>query len=185
MVRDVASGKIKGYMRGGGINVVAVEDVAAGHVLALGRGRAGERYILGGENLSWPELIDHVAAVSGIRCPVLVMPPQTARVAQIREAMKLPSALPAEGFGLMSKDWRFSSEKAKRELGYSSRPIDETIKATVDWYLELIEKGVFEDAAGSGMATIADVVGRAGSLGLLHPIRIGQRLAGRRLIVGV
>ena len=53
--------------------------------------------------------------------------------------MKLPSALPAEGFGLMSKDWRFSSEKAKRELGYTTRPIDETIRATVDWYLELID----------------------------------------------
>jgi hypothetical protein len=85
----------------------------------------------------------------------------------------------------MSQDWRFSSEKAKRELGYSARPIDETIRATVDWYLELIAQGAFDDAAGSGMSTIADVVGRAGSLGLLHPIRIGQRLAGRRVIVGV
>jgi hypothetical protein len=56
----------------------------------------------------------------------LVLPTETARVAQIRDAMKLPSALPAEGFGLMSKDWRFSSEKAKRELGYETRPIDET-----------------------------------------------------------
>ncbi len=167
------------------MNFADVADAAAGHLLAADKGTPGERYILGGENMSWPELIQHVADVSGHRHPVLVFPPQTARVAQIREAMKLPSALPAEGFGLMSKDWRFSSEKAKRELGYSSRPIDDTIRATVDWYLELIEQGVFDDASGSGMATIADVVGRAGSLGLLHPIRVGQRLAGRRIIVGV
>jgi dihydroflavonol-4-reductase len=167
------------------MNFADVADAAAGHLLAADEGKPGERYILGGENLSWPELIQHVADVSGRRHPVLVLPPETARVAQIREAMKLPSALPAEGFGLMSKDWRFSSEKAKRELGYATRPIDETIKATVDWYLELIEQGVFDDAARSGMSAIADGLGRAGSMGLLYPIRIGQRLAGRRVIVGV
>ena len=114
------------------MNFADVADAAAGHLLAADKGRPGERYILGGENMSWPELIQHVADVSGRRHPVLVLPPETARVAQIREAMKLPAALPAEGFGLMSKDWRFSSEKAKRQLGYTSRPIDETIKATVD-----------------------------------------------------
>ena len=83
--------------------------------------------------------------VVGIHHPVLVLPPETARIAQIREALKLPAALPAEGFGLMSKDWRFSSEKAKRELGYTSRPIDETIGATVEWYCDLIADGVFEE----------------------------------------
>ena len=99
--------------------------------------------------------------------------------------MKLPSALPAEGFGLMSKDWRFSSEKAKRELGYTTRPIDETIRDTVEWYLELIAADAFDDARSSGMSTIADGLGRAASLGLLHPIRVGQRLAGVRVIAGV
>jgi hypothetical protein len=167
------------------MNFADVADAAEGHLLAAEKGGAGERYILGGENLSWPELIQHVADVSGHRHPVLVFPPQTARVAQIREAMKLPSALPAEGFGLMSKDWRFSSEKAQRELGYRSRPIDETIEATVDWYLDLIARGVFDDAPRSGMSTLADGLGRAGSIGLLHPIRLGQKLAGRRVLVGV
>jgi hypothetical protein len=99
--------------------------------------------------------------------------------------MKLPSALPAEGFGLMSKDWRFSSEKAKRELGYRTRPIDETIRATADWYLDLIADGVFAGATRSSMSAIADGLGTASALGLLHPIRIGQRLAGRRVLVGV
>src|SRR5918992_4031647 len=167
------------------MNFADVEDAAQGHLLAADKGKAGERYILGGVNLSWPELIEHVAEVSGHRHPVLVLPPETARVAQIREALKLPSALPAEGFGLMSKDWRFSSEKAKRELGYTARPIDETVKATIDWYLELIEAGAFQEETRSGMSAIADGLGRASSLGLLYPIRIGQRLAGRRVIVGV
>src|SRR3954452_25298441 len=117
------------------MNFADVEDAARGHLLAADKGAAGERYILGGDNMSWPELIERVAAISGLRHPVLVMPPEVARVAQIREALRLPAALPAEAFGLMSKDWRFSSEKAKRELGYETRPIDETIRATVDWYL--------------------------------------------------
>ncbi len=167
------------------MNFADVEDAALGHLLAADKGVPGERYILGGENISWPELIDHVADVSGLRHPVLVLPTQTARVAQIREAMKLPSALPAEGFGLMSKDWRFSSEKAKRELGYSTRPLDETIRDTVDWYLELIAAGAFHDERSSGMSAIADGLGRAASLGLLHPIRVGQRIVGRRVIAGV
>jgi dihydroflavonol-4-reductase len=167
------------------MNFADVEDAAEGHLLAADKGRPGERYILGGENLGWAELIDHVAAVSGVHHPVLVLPPEMERVAQIREAMKLPAALPTEGYGLMSKDWRFSSEKAESELGYAPRPIDDTIRSTVEWYLELIEKGAFEDASRSSMSTIAGAVGRAGSLGLLYPIRIGQRLAGRRLLAGI
>src|SRR3954447_2975950 len=167
------------------MNFADVVDAARGHLLAADKGEPGQRYILGGENMSWPELIDHVADVSGHRHPVLVMPPEIARVAQIREAMKLPSAMPAEGFGLMSKDWRFSSEKAKRELGYSTRPIDETIRDTVDWYLELIAADAFDDSRRSGMSTIAEGLGRAASLGLLHPIRVGQRFAGVRVLAGV
>jgi hypothetical protein len=116
---------------------------------------------------------------------VLVLPPETARVAQIREALKLPSALPAEGFGLMSKDWRFSSEKAKRELGYETRPIDETIRATVEWYRDLIEAGAFQDEVSSGMSTVAGAVGQAAAFGLLHPLRLGGRLVRRRVVVGV
>jgi dihydroflavonol-4-reductase len=167
------------------MNFADVEDAALGHLLAADKGVAGERYILGGINLSWPELIEHVAEVSGHHHPVLVLPPETARVAQIREALKLPSALPAEGFGLMSKDWRFSSEKAKRELGYATRPIDDTVRATVDWYLELMDAGTFADEVRSGMSTIAEALGQAAAFGLLHPVRLGQRVARRRVVVGI
>ena len=51
------------------MNFADVDDAARGHVLAADKGAPGERYILGGENLSWPELIDHVAAVSGMPPP--------------------------------------------------------------------------------------------------------------------
>ena len=167
------------------MNFADVADAAMGHLLAADKGKPGERYILGGVNMSWPELIDCVAEVSGHRHPVLVLPPETARMAQIREAMKLPSALPAEGFGLMAKDWRFSSEKAKRELGYETRPIDETIRATVEWYLDLIEAGAFEDELSSGMSTVAGAIAQAAGFGLLHPLRLGGRLVRRRVVVGI
>jgi len=184
MVGNYLRGRLPGVINAP-MNFADVTDAAEGHLLAADKGEPGERYILGGENLTWPQLIDRVADVSGHRHPVLVMPPEAARVAQIREALKLPSAMPAEGFGLMSKDWRFSSEKAKRELGYSARPIDETIRDTVDWYAELIAADTFHDERRSGMSTIASGLARAGSLGLLHPIRVGQRLAGVRVIAGV
>ncbi|MGH2967980.1 MAG: NAD-dependent epimerase/dehydratase family protein [Solirubrobacteraceae bacterium] len=167
------------------MNFADVADAAEGHLLAAGKGVPGERYILGGENLGWPELIDRIARISGHRHPVLVLPPETARIAQIREAMRLPAALPAEGFGLMSQDWRFSSEKAERELGYSTRPLDETLRATVAWYQDLIAAGAFNGEVRSSMSTIAGGLGRAASLGLLHPVRIGQKLAGRRVIAGI
>jgi dihydroflavonol-4-reductase len=189
---ETSTRTIGNYLRGrlpgvinAAMNFADVVDAAEGHLLAADKGEPGERYILGGENLTWPQLIDRVKEISGHRHPVLVMPPETARVAQIREAMKLPSAMPAEGFGLMSKDWRFSSEKARRELGYTARPIDETIRATVDWYLDLIAADTFHDDRRSGMSTIAEGLSRAASLGLLHPIRAGQRLAGVRVIAGV
>jgi dihydroflavonol-4-reductase len=167
------------------MNFADVVDAAEGHLLAADKGAPGERYILGGTNMSWPALIDCVAEISGVRHPVLVMPPEAARVAQIREAMKLPAAMRAEAYELMAKDWRFSSEKAKRELGYRPRPIVESITATVEWYQELIEAGTFHDETRSGMSTIAGAIGRASSLGLLGPIQIGQRLAGRRVVAGL
>ena len=73
----------------------------------------------------------------------------------------------------MSKDWRFSSEKARRELGYRAAPIDETIRATVDWYLGLIADGASPTTSARACRRSPPGSDRAGSFGLLHPIRIG------------
>jgi len=162
-----------------------VEDVAAGHLLAAERGRPGERYILGAEDLSWPALIDRVAELSGVHYPVMVMPPQISRVARVRAALGLPGVVSVQGYELMAKDWRFSSAKAERELGYRARPLDDTLAATIAWYLELIEQGAFGEADRSAMSSIAGGIRRAGTLGLLSPVRMGQRLVGRRVLAGV
>jgi len=166
------------------MNFVDVEDVAAGHVLAAERGKPGERYIVGGENLTWPQLIDRVADLSGVHYPIMALPAGIGRVGRVREALGLPGPISAEAENLMAKDWRFSSKKARRELGYQPRPLDETLRATVEWYRELIEAGAFTDSHGSGLSRMADSMRLASRFGLLTPIRIGQRVTGRRLIAG-
>lgn len=167
------------------MNFVDVEDVAVGHLLAAERGKPGERYILGGENMTWPALIDRVAQLSGVHHPVVVLPRQVAQLAQVREALGLPGPLPAQGYSLMAQDWRFSSGKAERELGYRARPLDDTLRETIDWYLELIERRAFDGAESSSLSTLAMGTQTLSRFGLLAPVKLGQRLAGRRVIAGV
>jgi hypothetical protein len=103
----------------------------------------------------------------------------------VREVLGLPGALPAQGYTLMAKEWRFSSAKAKRELGYRTRPLDETLRGSIEWYMELIDRRVFDGAARSSLATVAAGTNALGRLGLLAPLRLGQRIVGRRVIAGV
>jgi dihydroflavonol-4-reductase len=167
------------------MNFVDVEDVAAGHLLAADEGRPGERYILGGENLTWPALIDHVARLSGVYHPVLVLPPETALLARLRDTLGLPGLLNSEGYELMARDWRFSSGKAERQLGYRSRPLDDTLEATIGWYMNLIERGAFGAAHRSPLSAMAAGTRALNRIGLLEPFKLGQRIAGRRVIAGV
>jgi dihydroflavonol-4-reductase len=166
------------------INFVDVEDVATGHLLAAERGQPGERYILGGHNRPWAELIDMVARAADVHHPLLVVPSEVGHIADLRERLGLPGAISAEAFGLMGQDWRFTSAKAKRELGYRPRPLAQTITATVEWYLELIESGAFDDSRRSPMSAMAQGLGAAGRLGLLWPLRPAEKLLRRRLLAG-
>ena len=170
---------------GAPMNFADVEDVAHGHLLAADAGRPGERYILGGDNLTWPQLIDRIARLSGVRFPVVVLPTSFGRVARAREAVGIPGPMPAEATDLMGRDWRFSSKKAERELGYVARSLDETLQDTIDWYEELIEGGAFGEQVDSNLSRMASGVRTASRLGMLTPLRVGQRLAGRRMIVGI
>ena len=166
------------------MNFVDVEDVAAGQLLAAERGRPGERYILGGVNLGWVDLIDRVAELSDVRYPIVVLPTSIRRLMRIREAIGFPGALSAEASNLMGQDWRFTSQKARDELGYTSRPLDDTLRATIEWVLELIEAGTFDDSHASALSRWADSMQIASRLGLLTPVRVGQRVIGRRLVAG-
>jgi dihydroflavonol-4-reductase len=189
----VTSSRIVGnYLRGrlpavigAPMNFVDVEDAAAGHLLAAERGRSGERYILGGTNTTWPALIDRVAELSGVHHPVAVLPRQTARVARLGDTLGLPGLVHVEGFELMAHDWRFSGHKAERELGYQARPLDRTLRATIRWYRDLIEDRAFTRSPRSALSSLAAATRMLGALGLLEPLKLGQRAAGRRVIAGV
>jgi len=163
-------------------NIVDVEDVASGHVLAAQRGEAGERYILGGENMRWSEVIERVAKLSGHHHPLIVLPPEIASGARLLSAVRLPG-LPLEGIRLMAPDWRYSSARAERELGYHARPAGETLKRTVDWCLELIESGRIGPSRSSSFDLMAAGVRLGDRLQLLLPLKLAGRLAGRRTVI--
>ena len=81
MIAGVATGKLKGYVATTGLNVVDVRDVARGHLLAYERGQAGERYLLGGENMSLQELFGRIATVAGQPRPRIRVPYVVAKIA--------------------------------------------------------------------------------------------------------
>jgi beta-phosphoglucomutase-like phosphatase (HAD superfamily) len=123
-------------------NIVDVRDVAKGHLLAAERGRAGERYVLGGHDVGWVELLQRVAELSGVHYPLMVLPPEAGAAARAAESLGLPSAVAAEGIVLMAQNWTYSSAKAKRELGYRARTLDRTLRDTIEWYRELLDAGL-------------------------------------------
>ena len=181
---------IGNYLRGrlpavadGGVNAVDVRDVADGHLRAAARGKPGERYVLGGHDLTWSELIERVAEISGVRHPLWVLPPESAAVAQLARALGLPMPVAPEGITLMALNWQYSSDKARRELGYRSRPLDETLRDTIEWYLELIEAGALDDSP-SALSISAASLRLADRVGALAGIRLAERYLGRRFLLG-
>jgi len=131
MVRGVASGRYRFALRSTGLNLVDVRDVARGHVLALERGRAGERYLLGGVDLALDDVFAAVARIAGRRPPVASLPWVAARAlaaARIANGQEVALArIPA---------W-FSSAKAERELGHRPGPVEPALRRAVA-ELELI-----------------------------------------------
>ena len=139
MVVEAAKGRMPAYLDTG-LNVVHVDDVAEGHLLAFERGEVGERYILGGDNLTLKEILDGIAAAAGRRGPRF----------RVRHGMILPIAWLAElwtratggtepfatvdGVRMAKKKMYFSSEKAKVRLGYAPRPAADAFRDAVDWY---------------------------------------------------
>lgn len=125
MVRGVASGRYRLSLRGAGLNLVDVHDVARGHVLALERGRAGERYLLGGRDMTLTAAFGLIAAAAGRRPPRLELP-----YAAIALAARLGLANWQEVTLARLPAW-FSSAKAERELGYEPSPVEPALARAV------------------------------------------------------
>jgi dihydroflavonol-4-reductase len=125
VIVDAACGRIPAFVDTG-LNIVHVDDVAAGHLLARERGRSGERYVLGGEDMSLERIL-HVVAELADRSPPRIRLPRLTR----REP---PVTL--DGLRMSRKHMYFSSRKAQRELGYSWRAPDIAIADALEWFGE-------------------------------------------------
>ena len=119
---------------------VDVRDVANGMILAAERGKTGERYILGGENLSYLEVFQRIAAVAGSKPITTVIPRWAANFAgwfgDAQEAITHKEPLVNSNTIAWGYETRFvfSSEKARGELGYTTRPLEEGIRSALDWF---------------------------------------------------
>jgi dihydroflavonol-4-reductase len=137
MIRDAAAGRMPAYVDTG-LNIVHVDDVAAGHVLALKHGRIGERYILGGEDFSLGDLFARIAAIAGRRPPRLRLPiaplMPVAIVCEMLARLGVEPVVTRETLAMARKKMFFSSAKARAELGYAPRPAIEAIRDAVAWF---------------------------------------------------
>ena len=138
IIVEAASGRMPAYVDTG-LNLVHVDDVARGHLLAEERGRVGERYILGGENLTLGDILRLVAGIVGRKPPKIEVPAALVwPVAVIEEALgwligREPFAT-REGLRMSRHKMFFSSAKAERELGYRARPAREGLVDAVAWF---------------------------------------------------
>jgi dihydroflavonol-4-reductase len=139
IVLEAAKGRIPAYVDTG-LNVVHVDDVAMGHLLAYEHGVVGERYILGGQNLTLGELLTLIAILAGRRPPRLrLLADLILPIAHLSEmAARLRRAgeplLTVDGLRMAKKRMHFTSAKAERELGYRSRPAEDAVRDALDWF---------------------------------------------------
>ncbi|HEX6272722.1 MAG TPA: NAD-dependent epimerase/dehydratase family protein [Polyangiaceae bacterium] len=118
----------------GGNPVCHVDDVADGIVKALDRGRTGERYILGGDNVHVKDTVRLTLELAGKQTPVLVMPNGLLKAfLRVLQALRLPTPVEPEVIQYATRYWFVDSSKAARELGYSPRGARETLAPTVAW----------------------------------------------------
>jgi dihydroflavonol-4-reductase len=140
LVLDAAAGRMPAYVDTG-LNIVHVDDVAAGHLLAYQRGKSGERYILGGQDMTLREILAVIAALVGRKPPSIRLPyAAILPLAYVAEAFARVSGrsgrLTLEGLRMSRKRMYFSSAKATQELGYRWRPPQAAFEDAVRWFRE-------------------------------------------------
>lgn len=139
MVLDAARGRMPAYVNTG-LNVVHVDDVARGHLLAWERGAIGERYILGGENLLLKDLFARIATLAGRAAPRLRLPLAPlyplAFACEVYARLRggAEPRLTLDALRMAKKPMFFTSEKAQRELGFGARSADHALADAIAWY---------------------------------------------------
>ena len=138
IIVEAAAGRMPAFVDTG-LNMVHVDDVAEGHLLALERGRVGERYILGGQNASFAEILGVVAATVGRRPPRIKLPrraiiPLALAAEMIARRTGREPFVTMDGLRMSKNRMYFVSAKAERELGYKARPYAEAVKDAIAWF---------------------------------------------------
>lgn len=140
MIVEAASGRMPAFVDTG-LNLVHVDDVAAGHLLAEEKGRVGERYILGGENMTLAEILRRIAALTGRNAPTIKVPipaiwPIAFAAEMIGHVTGREPFVTLDGLRMARHKMFFSSAKAARELGYAARPAEAALRDAIAWFKE-------------------------------------------------
>jgi dihydroflavonol-4-reductase len=140
IIVDFLSGRMPAYVDTG-LNFVPVEDAAAGHLLAAERGKIGERYILGAENLTLKSMLDMLSAASGRPAPRVRLPHAFAMAAGYADAAisrvtGREPRIPLDGVRMARHSMFVNTDKARRELGFAPGSVAAALARAVRWYQE-------------------------------------------------
>lgn len=138
IIADFLNNRLPAYIDTG-LNFVDAGDTGLGHLLAAERGRVGERYILGCENLTMEELLNRLARLSGKKAPSTKIPYAVAYAAGVittgwANLTGVEPVAPLEGVKMARKKMFASHEKARRELGFDPGPVDEALQKAIGWF---------------------------------------------------
>ncbi len=138
VIVEAALGRIPAFIDTG-LNLVHVDDVAAGHLLALERGRIGESYILGGQDVAFRVMIGAIAKMTGRRAPTIGLPrlplfPLAYAAEAVAQLTGKEPFITADALKMAKYRMFFTSAKAERELGYTARPDGEALRDALDWF---------------------------------------------------
>jgi dihydroflavonol-4-reductase len=138
MILDSAAGRVPAYIDTG-LNIVHVDDVAEGHVLALEKGRVGERYVLGGQNMLLKDILGLVAEVAHRRPPFVRLPeavvwPAAFVMEKLAGMTGIVPMMTRDHLKMARKKMFYSSAKAMSELGYQPRPVRLAVEDAVAWF---------------------------------------------------
>ena len=140
IIVEAASGRMPAFVESG-LNLVHVDDVADGHIAAMARGRIGERYVLGGQDVALREMLASVAGIVGRKPPTVRIPRAPLfPLAWVNEQVALVTGkdpfLTLDSLRMAAHDMYYSSAKAEAELGYRARPYREALAEAIAWFAQ-------------------------------------------------
>lgn len=140
IIVEAALGKMPAFVDTG-LNLVHVDDVAAGHLAAMDHGRIGERYILGGQNVSLRDMLAEIARLCGRQPPTVALPrralfPLAYAAEAVAQVTGKEPFVTVDGLKMAKYKMYFSSAKAARELNFSARPYQQALADAINWFAQ-------------------------------------------------